>query len=144
MQSTRVPNSVCLEIEKIQRDFIWGHVNGHRKVHSINWDTICKDKPYEGLGIKKLSCMNDAFLMKIGWKVIVEPNNLCSQVLRGKYVRNMDLRRGIVVKDDDSLLWKEIGKLWNAIRANMRWVVGCGNETGLTLGLMRVILLLII
>lgn len=72
--------------------------------------------------------MNDAFLMKVGWKFIVEPHSLCSQVLRGKYSRNRNLRRDIVVKEGDSLLWKEIGRLWPLLYRNQRWVVGCGNE----------------
>lgn len=47
MQSTRIPILVCNEIEKVQRNFIWGHLIGPKKVHSASWDMVCG-----GLGIK--------------------------------------------------------------------------------------------
>lgn len=76
MQSTRIPTCVCNETEKLQRNFIWGHDENSRKVHTIGWDTICKSKDQGGLGIRRLHNMNDAFLMKIGWKLRSEPNNI--------------------------------------------------------------------
>lgn len=48
MKSTRIPRAIYLEIEKLQRNFIWGHVDGLRKAHTISWDTICKDKRIGG------------------------------------------------------------------------------------------------
>lgn len=106
MQSTHIPRSVYADIEKLQRNFIWGHPKGGRRLHTIRWDVMCRDKNCEGLGIKRLAKMNDAFIMKIGWKIKTNLDNICSQVLIGKYGRGKDLRREISVKDGDSCLWK--------------------------------------
>lgn len=111
MQSTRIPISICTEIDRIQRDFIWGHPEGGIKMHSVSCDMMCKSKGEGGLGIKKLTNMNDAFFMKLGWKFKVNLDNICSQVLIGKYGRGKDLRREISVSSGDLCIWKEIGRL---------------------------------
>lgn len=98
------------------------------KVYTISWDTICKDKGQGGLGIRRLQFMNDAFLMKVGWKLRVQPENICSKVLSSKYGRGEDLTRFCVVKNGDSLLWKELGKVWDKINNGQCWSIGNGNE----------------
>ncbi|CAN1188455.1 Putative ribonuclease H protein At1g65750 [Linum perenne] len=44
MQTAFLPALVCEAINKKIRDFIWGSVRGGRKIHNINWDTVCKPK----------------------------------------------------------------------------------------------------
>ncbi|KAF7838223.1 ribonuclease H [Senna tora] len=52
MQSTKIPKSICFDIEKHQRQFIWGHEEGTRKVHAVNWRTVCLHRNDGGLGVK--------------------------------------------------------------------------------------------
>ena len=40
-------------MEKIQRDFLWGGGNMDRKIHLINWGTVCSSKKKGGLGYSK-------------------------------------------------------------------------------------------
>lgn len=94
----------------------------------MNWDVMCRNKRNGGLGIKRLIHMNDAFIMKIGWKIKVNPDNICSQVRMGKYDRGNDLRREISVSNGDSCLLKEIARLWDVLNINQRWCVGDGRE----------------
>lgn len=55
MQWTRILRSIYAEIEKLQKNFIWGHPNGGRRLHTINWDVMmCKDKVCGSIGIKRL------------------------------------------------------------------------------------------
>lgn len=46
MQSTYLPKSICDEIDKKIRHFIWGSREGERKMHLINWEkvTLTRDK----------------------------------------------------------------------------------------------------
>ncbi|KAF7815494.1 ribonuclease H [Senna tora] len=60
MQSTRIPHVTCSEIEKLQRNFVWGHPDNERKPHHVGWKTVCSPKSYGGLGIKRLAVMNNA------------------------------------------------------------------------------------
>ena len=35
---------VCLRLEKIQRDFLWGGGALENKPHLVKWDIVCLDK----------------------------------------------------------------------------------------------------
>lgn len=54
MQSTRIPMSICSEIEMLQRNFIWGPDENKRKVHTISWETVCRNKNQGGWELKSL------------------------------------------------------------------------------------------
>ncbi|XP_061346756.1 uncharacterized protein LOC133292365 [Gastrolobium bilobum] len=104
MQHGSLPISVCNEIEKIQRSFIWGDTREKKKVHLIAWDNLCKPKSARGLGIHKLKIHNEAFLHKIVWKIINDKEALWVQVLTRKYGRTADTRRQLITKRYDSNL----------------------------------------
>lgn len=70
-----------------------GSSEERRKLHAVSWESLCKPKEQGGIGLRRLREMNEALLGKIGWNVIVNPNNLCSKVLTAKYRRNVDLKR---------------------------------------------------
>ncbi|KAF7807419.1 ribonuclease H [Senna tora] len=70
--------------------------------------------------------MNEAFLMKQGWRIKTDKNSLCSKVLIGKYSCGCDLRRDISAKNHDSWLWKNIPRVWTPIQQNQRWIKGNG------------------
>ena len=55
---------VSLRSEQIQRDFPWGGWNLKRKSHLVKWTTICSNKRNGGLGVRRLSLLNKAFLCK--------------------------------------------------------------------------------
>lgn len=38
----RVPKTICNKMDAITKAFWWGHDLGVRKLHIINWDTICR------------------------------------------------------------------------------------------------------
>jgi hypothetical protein len=54
MQSTIVPKSVCVAVEKLCRDFIWGYSEAMERAHLVRWDSVCKPKMEGGLGIKRI------------------------------------------------------------------------------------------
>lgn len=51
-------------MDAITRAFWWGHDQGVRKMHLVNWDNICKPKKEGDLGLKKFSLVNQAMLAK--------------------------------------------------------------------------------
>lgn len=42
-----------------------------RKIHMVDWETICKAKEKRGLGLKNLKHMN-ALLAKLTWRLITK------------------------------------------------------------------------
>ncbi|XVE49680.1 hypothetical protein DITRI_Ditri01bG0100600 [Diplodiscus trichospermus] len=85
MQTTKFPINVCDELDKIGRNFIWGHVGDSRKVHLISWDVLCKPKSYGGLGLRSFRNVNSATLAKLDWRFLTEQDKLWVQVLKTKY-----------------------------------------------------------
>ncbi|CAN1302532.1 Putative ribonuclease H protein At1g65750 [Linum perenne] len=76
MQSAALPVHICEAIDRKVRDFIWGSVDGVRKIHNINWETVCKPKGLGGLGLRNARDLNKAFLMEIVWGLISRPTEL--------------------------------------------------------------------
>ncbi|CAJ2627891.1 unnamed protein product [Trifolium pratense] len=115
MQYASIPKSICDEIEKIQRNFVWGDTEQGRKAHLIGWDMCCQQKIHGGLGIKKPHIMNEVFLMKILWNLIHKPNDLWCKVLLRKYGRNNDIVSSCISQPYDSQLWKALSKVSNNV-----------------------------
>ncbi|WJX23235.1 hypothetical protein P8452_12461 [Trifolium repens] len=128
MQYAKIPKTLCDEMEKIQRGFLWGDTDQKRKPHLISWDVCCLPKKDGGLGIKSPLRMNDAFLMKILWNMINKPEDLWCKVLYNKYGRKKDLRDAISSQPYDSPLWKSIASIWDQFQNHIVWQLGDGNH----------------
>ncbi|CAN1830417.1 Putative ribonuclease H protein At1g65750 [Linum perenne] len=90
MQSSFLPVYICEAIDRKIRDFIWGSVDGARKIHNINWETVCKPKNLGGLGLRNARDLNMAFLIKIAWGILSRPTELWAKVLVSKYLKKTD------------------------------------------------------
>ena len=92
------------------RHFIWEEGKGGSKVHLVNWDTITSRKEVDGLGLKRLHEMNVAFMAKVGWCLLTEPNSLWARVVFGKYIRGIPSLSKFIPKKGSSNIWKGITK----------------------------------
>ncbi|KAH1045760.1 hypothetical protein J1N35_036544 [Gossypium stocksii] len=72
MQSMMIPRKTCDDIESLVKQFIWGPSKRKRKMSLVNWDTICQPKMCVGLGLRKLKDQNISFLMKLGFKLVLD------------------------------------------------------------------------
>ncbi|CAJ2669949.1 unnamed protein product [Trifolium pratense] len=127
MQYAKLPKSLCNEIEKIQRSFLWGDTDQSRRPHLVGWDVCCLPKKEGGLGIKRPHHMNEAFLMKMLWNLTTKSDDLWCKVLYSKYGRNKDLRVTINSQPYDSPLWKALTSIWEKFQQNIVWKLGDGN-----------------
>ncbi|KAK1564769.1 hypothetical protein Q3G72_011280 [Acer saccharum] len=65
MSVFRMPVGVAMDIEKVQRSFFWGDGREKRKLHAVNWETLCNSKKNGGLGIVR-SKPQSHFIQAIG------------------------------------------------------------------------------
>ena len=124
MQTRRMPLSVCEELDRQSRAFIWGESEGKRKVHLVSWDDIFKPKDQGGLGFRKRAEMNKASL--VGWRFFMEKDRLWTIVLHNKYPMPS---RGVQLEKPTqgaSYVWKGIVNSWNEVNEAVKWVVGNG------------------
>ncbi|XP_057780029.1 uncharacterized protein LOC130998633 [Salvia miltiorrhiza] len=65
------PSSLIKELDRSCRNFIWmGNIN-KKPFCAVSWERVCAIKEEGGLRIRSFHMMNESFLMKLAWKVIV-------------------------------------------------------------------------
>ena len=124
MQTTSLPSSVCDNIERACRSFIWGSTTNERKLSLVKWNEICQPKSSGGLGLRDMRAMNDAFLMKIGWSLVTKPDSLWVKVLKSKYGIRDDALTVTNFSYSGSYLWRAIARVWNDVQQGIKWSLG--------------------
>ncbi|ONK78423.1 uncharacterized protein A4U43_C02F18610 [Asparagus officinalis] len=128
MHTDKLPVAICNVVERKQRAFMWGHDPDKRGFHPIGWNRICTPKQVGGLGIKKLSIMNEACLLKLSWRSLHETEGLWVKVLKAKYGHRADWRRLAVAKQGDSDTWRQLAPIWNKGLHHMVWSIKGGRD----------------
>ncbi|XP_019427226.1 PREDICTED: uncharacterized protein LOC109335545 [Lupinus angustifolius] len=117
----KAPVAVILELEKIQRRFLWGRGEDRRGVHWVSWSKVCRSKGEGGLGVKNLSLFNLSLLGKWRWRLLFECDALWVRVLRSRYVARMGGSGGFSNPEcfkRGSPWWRDLGCLGNRLFGN--------------------------
>jgi len=114
MQFTLLPMNILKKIDKVQRDFIWGTTNEERKIHLINWLTVCQPKNMGGLGLHKAKDKNMCTLANLAWRTITNPTTPWAQLIINTYANNKNTRK-------NSFIWKGILKGWELCSKGINW-----------------------
>ncbi|PNY06182.1 ribonuclease H [Trifolium pratense] len=128
MMTIPIPKSILHDIQRIQRNFIWGHEEGTKKFHMIKWDNLTLPRFGGGLSIRNLSTMNNACLMKMSWELKQHNDSLWCKVLQGKYGRGQLEEGNVIAKVSDSFIWKGVVSAWNNITRFEEWSLGDGKS----------------
>lgn len=91
MQLQSLPAHICLEIDKINRNFLWGSSNEQRKPHYLRWEIVNLPKEKGGLNIRTAKDNNLAMLSKLGWRLLNNDKAAWCLALRHKYLKNESL-----------------------------------------------------
>jgi len=129
MQTIKLPRSLCDDIDRKIRRFLWGGTASTRKIHLAHWNIITKPRDMGGLGIRSMRQLNSAQLAKLGWRVITESESLWSRVLRTKYCKGRASLEAFSVKPTDSLIWRGIVEQVEVLRKGLGIAVGDGRNT---------------
>ncbi|KAK7260043.1 hypothetical protein RIF29_25765 [Crotalaria pallida] len=126
MQTNLIPRRVCDDLDKLNRSFLWGHSDGSRRIHLVNWNDVCRPKLHGGLGLRHSRNTNTTYMMKLGWGLIVDKDSLWAQVVRNKYKCGNDLLPIVKRRHSESNVWKGIRKGWDSLHNNIIWRPGNG------------------
>lgn len=77
---------ILKDINLTHARFWWGKT-GNQFCRLLGWKDLCMPKSHGGCGIRNLSNMNLAFLMKLAWRIVFEPLSLISRIITPKYGR---------------------------------------------------------
>ena len=119
----RCPTTIIKRLERLQREFLWHGASPHKKLHLVNWESICKSKEEGGLGVRPIKKMNQALLGKWLWRIRDGSQGLWRQVLERKY--NL-LRHGWDAQDspwNSSAIWKGILSVKRLFMKNIRYQI---------------------
>ncbi|CAL8078089.1 unnamed protein product [Prunus armeniaca] len=129
MQTSKLPRSICEDLDKVNRNFFWGGSEKKHKIHLCQWDLVCKPKSKGGLGLKKTHDMNQALLAKVGWRLLRKDEGLWAQIFEKKYIkRHSFCEPNMVPKQNYSPTWK--GTMFGAQLLDKRliWRLGKGDK----------------
>lgn len=68
MKVFNLPPKIHNQIDKLNRNFLWGYSETTKKLHFIKWENITKAKRHGGLGLKNSCHMNAAYMVKLIWE----------------------------------------------------------------------------
>lgn len=81
----RMSVKVWRSLIRNQREFLWGGVEGGRKINWVTWRKVCQPKAKGGLGIRDIRLVNLSLLAKWRWRILQGGGGLWKDVLREKY-----------------------------------------------------------
>ena len=76
MQGEALLIHLCENLDKINRDFLWGSIREKKKLHLVGWNKIIQPKEEGGLGIQVARAKNVALLAKLNWRLNQEKEAL--------------------------------------------------------------------
>jgi len=66
----KLPMKVWKKVVRIQRQFLWGGVNGGNKVSWVKWSAVCLPRASGGLGVRDIRLVNLSLLAKWRWRLL--------------------------------------------------------------------------
>ncbi|KAK8365340.1 hypothetical protein V6Z12_A02G046600 [Gossypium hirsutum] len=85
MTAARIPITICKEIEKVVRSFLWGSNNERRLVALVSWSDVCRPVDKCGLGVRRLHDQDMLFLLKLDFSLVTNMDTLWVRILKSKY-----------------------------------------------------------
>ena len=122
-----LPIGLLKDIEPMIRKFWWDCSENSRKIHWVQWETLCSSKSVGGMGFRDLRMFNDAMLGKKVWRLFHNRNSLVYKVFRAKYFHSSNI---FDAKESSrcSYAWCSILQAREAVLKGARWRVGDGKD----------------
>ncbi|KAK2662855.1 hypothetical protein Ddye_001429 [Dipteronia dyeriana] len=81
----RIPSCVVRKIERLLRGFFWDDGTVKRKIHTVDWASLCRSKRNGGLGIGRDADKGTSLMVKWIWRFGREESSLWKSVICAKY-----------------------------------------------------------
>ena len=123
----KVPTSTIHKLQKLVANFLWRGANKTIGFHLSKWKTIASPKELGGWGIRNIYWFAKSLAAKSCWRGIFG-NSFWSQILKGKYIKGVDLsswiRKGNFKYPNASNFWKKFMSSFHIIKQWLAWQIG--------------------
>lgn len=101
----------------------------NKKIHLISWDTISKPKEHEGLGLRNIKLLNQAYFLMLGWTMIHDQSTSWIRILHVKYNYEASSVPHVSNASKSSHIWKGLVQIWHFVTSNLAWSINNGHLT---------------
>jgi len=119
--------TLCDDIGRMACRYWWAQQDNENKMHWLSWERLCSRKKKGGMGYRDLHLFNLAKLARQDWRLIMNPESLCAQVLRAKYYPKGNLF-DVKEKPRISNSWRGLLRGIGALKDGLIWRVGDGTR----------------
>lgn len=103
------PKSIIKKVQAIQRNFLWGSSEAKQKWALVDWETVCKQKCTEGLGIRDPEVAKRVMSAKIWWQWVTHTEEPWVSFWNVKYAHGWQWK--LLIRYDESIVgWR--GKVY--------------------------------
>eukprot|EP00268_Persea_americana_P068371 TRINITY_DN9519_c0_g1_i11.p1 TRINITY_DN9519_c0_g1~~TRINITY_DN9519_c0_g1_i11.p1 ORF type:complete len:140 (+),score=16.18 TRINITY_DN9519_c0_g1_i11:470-889(+) len=128
MSILKCPTAIINHIEKLQYDFLWHGREDSKKIHLVNWKSVCSPKDFGSLGLRPLRNMNQALLGRWLGRLGEESDGLWRSILIAKYRVRRNGWDTSPPSQGCSTLWKGICSAKVDFDQSIRFDVGNGGH----------------
>ena len=125
MQCFKLPSQISDKLDQINRDFFWKNASTSKGLPLIAWNKICRPKKLGGLGLRQTAAVNKAFLAKLAWKLLTQPDNFWVQLMSAKYSSPEGFFQ-CKIRPTDSWVWRSLLRIRPFLQQGLRWKLGNG------------------
>ncbi|KAJ4761696.1 RNA-directed DNA polymerase (reverse transcriptase)-related family protein [Rhynchospora pubera] len=123
-----LPASVSSKLNSMIRSFFWEN-GGKQKMHLVAWEKIVKPKDQGGLGLRDVTVISRAMMLKLLWKLASKEhtNKPWISLLTAKYMSRRNLWLS-PAPSDCTKLWRGILQVRDVLKPLIKWQVGKGDK----------------
>ena len=130
MQTCWFPATVCDDIDRLCRRFLWGSLDEGKGIHLVSWKSVTSPKKAGGLGLRTARDNNIVMLGKLVWSILSNEDKPWVKVLCDRYLHGGSLFDARF-SGTSSHVWRAILKASTFLRDAFMWRIGTGQNVAL-------------
>ncbi|XP_074293503.1 uncharacterized protein LOC141620564 [Silene latifolia] len=131
MASIAFPIGICKKIDPLIAAFWWPKDVRHRSILWLSRDSLQLPRVSGGLGLKSVSLLSQATLLKNFWRLHHQPTGLLSKFLVPKYRKDLPIPTSKSKVSHPSFLWSGLYRAANVLSPGFAWKLGNGSSVDL-------------
>jgi hypothetical protein len=104
----------------------FGDQEERKKLHLVNWNTMCTLKKFGELGLRSMRPVNVVYKMRANWHFCTQLKQMWTSVIRKKYKCGSCLLSIVNVDKPGSNFWRGLCATWTNFQNQILWKLGSG------------------